>query len=301
MSDRGVLEVDTPVLSRFAATEPSIEPFETGYTGPGSPQGRCLYLHTSPEYFMKRLLAAASGPIYQVSHVFRNGELGPRHNPEFSMLEWYRPGVDHVALMDEMDDLLAYILGGLVDYRPAQRMCYRQWLLQHTGLDPWKDDVNAFREFAGRNLGQVPAGMEHAGLDTWLDLLVSHWLQPRLPPGAVIVYDYPPTQAALACLRESGGIQVAERFELYIDGMELANGFHELTDAREQLERLRQENRIRSAEGRDSMPIDRFFIDALDAGMPESAGVALGLDRLVMYAGALKHIDSAMPFSFSRA
>ncbi len=296
-----VLEVDTPVLSHYAATEPAIEPFQTGFCGPGSPHGQRLYLHTSPEYFMKRLLAAGSGPVYQVSHVFRNGELGRRHNPEFSMLEWYRPGMDYLTLMDEVDTMLATILDGLVDYRSAQRLGYRQWWLEHTGLDPWTDEVSAFRDFAERELGPAPAGMQHAGLEPWLDLLVSHWLEPRLPSGAVFIHDYPPGQAALARLRTDGELQVAERFELYIDGMEVANGFQELTDAGEQSERLEQDNRTRAAAGDSSLPVDPLFLNALVAGMPDTAGVALGLERLIMYAGALDDIDSAMPFSFSRA
>lgn len=298
---QGILEVETPALSRFAATEPSIEPFHTGFHGPGSANGQRLYLHTSPEYFMKRLLAAGSGPVYQLSHVFRDGELGHRHNPEFTMLEWYRPGADHVALMDEVDAMLVSVLAGVAEYRPAERICYRQWLMEYTGLDPWSDGVSAFRDFAERNLGPVSEGIQHGGLDTWLDLLVSHWLEPRLPQGAVFIYNYPPTQAALARLRTDDGRWVAERFELYVNGMELANGFHELIDAQEQRQRLEQDNRRRIAAGRKSLPIDRLFVKALVAGMPACAGVALGLDRLIMYAGALDDIDSAMAFSFSRA
>ncbi|WP_455233990.1 EF-P lysine aminoacylase EpmA [Thiogranum longum] len=296
---RGVLEVDTPMLSRFAATDPALDPFQTSYSGPGGGDELALYLLSSPEFFMKRLLAAGSGSIYQLAHVFRNGEYGRRHNPDFMMLEWYREAMDHHALMDEIDALLAVVLEGFVGYRPARRITYRQWFLEATGLDPWRDDVEAFQRFAQHKLGSLPVGMETAELDAWLDLLVTHWLEPRTGEAAVFVYDYPVSQAALARVRH-GEVPAAERFELYIDGVELANGFHELADAAEQRRRFENDNRVREQTGRERLPVDEHLLAALQSGLPGCSGVALGFDRLVMLAAGLSDVASAMPFSFQR-
>ena len=296
--DRGVLEVDTPVLSSSATTDPAITSFQTCYTGPGSAQAQPLYLNTSPEFFMKRLLAAGSGPIYQLAHVFRDGEYGARHNPEFMMLEWYRPGLDYHGLMDEIDDLLVKVLDGLLDYQPARRISYRQWFIDGTGLDPWNDEVSAFREFAAQQLGESLPALDADDKDGWLDLIVTHWLEPRLGTGAQFVFDYPPSQASLARLR-GDEYPVAARFELYIDTVELANGFHELSDRDEQQQRFAEENRKRERLGMTSMPIDHALLDALAHGLPDCSGVALGFDRLLMVAAGASRIDSVMPFGFN--
>jgi lysyl-tRNA synthetase class 2 len=298
-AERDVLEVDTPALGRAATTDPAIESFATVYRGPGAAAGLPLYLHSSPEFCMKRLLAAASGPIYQLSHVFRNGEAGSRHNPEFMLLEWYRPGFDQHRLMHEIDTLLAYVLDGLVDYRPARRISYRQWFMDETGLDPWSDDVASFRDFAVSQLPSVPDGMPEHALDPWLDLLLTHWLEPRLGAQALFVHDYPVTQASLARIRHQP-VAVAERFELYVNGVELANGFRELTDGAEQAQRFAHDNRARQDASQPIMPVDAQLLAALEHGLPDSSGVALGFDRLVMLAARLPHIDAAMPFSLSR-
>jgi lysyl-tRNA synthetase class 2 len=295
----GVLEVDTPALSRFGCTDPAIESFRSAYRGPHSADGLPLYLHTSPEFFMKRLLAAGCGPIYQLAHVFRNGESGRRHNPEFMMLEWYRPGMDHHALMDEIEALLAFALEGFFDYHPARRISYRQWFLDATGLDPWSDSVSAFRQFAGQQLDAMPAGMDDAELDPWLDLLVTHWLEPRHADQMLFVVDYPPSQAALARIREDP-LAVAERFELFLHGVELANGFHELLDAGQQCQRFKNENRVREQSGQASVDYDEHLVAALQSGLPACSGVAIGFDRLVMLAAGLPELDAAMPFSFQR-
>lgn len=300
LANRGVLEVDTPLLSRYATPDPALQSFQTRYLGPGSAQGQRLYLHTSPEYFMKRLLAFGSGSIYQLAHVFRNGELGGRHNPEFMLLEWYCTTKDHFGLMDEIEALLAFVLDGISDCRPARRITYRDWFREHTGLDPGKDGLDQFRRFAQDKLGSVPATMDDNELDTWLDLLITHWIEPRLGKGALFVYDYPVSQAALARVRNDA-VPVAERFELYLDGVELANGFHELADADEQAQRLYAENRVREQRGLEPVSIDENFLNALHSGLPDCSGVALGFDRLVMLAAALPDIQSAMVFSFSRA
>jgi len=294
---KGVLEVDTPALSRFGCTDPAIESFRSDYRGPHSADGLPLYLHTSPEFFMKRLLAAGYGPIYQLVHVFRVGELGPRHNPEFMMLEWYRPGMDYHALMDEVDALLAFTLEGFFDYHPANRISYRQWFLKATGLDPWTDSVAAFRQFAEQQLGTVPASMDDTELDPWLDLLVTHWLEPQLADQVLFVIDYPPSQAALARIREG---LVAERFELFINGVELANGFHELADAGQQCQRFKNENRVRQRSGQKAVDYDEHLVAALQSGLPACSGVSIGFDRLVMLAAGLSDLGAAIPFSFQR-
>lgn len=298
-ADRGVLEVDTPILARTAATEPAIELLATRYQGPGSASGLPLYLHSSPEFCMKRLLAAGSGAIYQLSHVFRNGEYGRRHNPEFMLLEWYRPGFDLDALMNEIDALMAQVLAGYLDYRPARRITYRQWFLDETGLDPWSDPPAAFRAFANAQLASVPDGLPEDALDPWLYLLLSHWLEPRLSPGALFVHDFPVSQASLARVRRQS-LPVAERFELYLQGVELANGYRELTDSEEQARRFSGDNAVRQANGQQPMPIDSRFLEALAHGLPDSSGVALGFDRLVMLAAGTADLDGAMPFSLHR-
>jgi len=298
--EQDVLEVDTPILSSAATTDPFIESFKTCYTGPGAGDGKPLYLHTSSEFFMKRLLAAGSGPIYNLAHVFRNGEFGARHNPEFMMLEWYRPGLDHHALMDEVDDLLAVVLDGLADYRPAQRISYREWFVEGTGLDPWVDSGTAFRQFASQQLGESLPALDEDDMDGWLDLIVTHWLEPRLGTAAQFVFDYPPSQASLARLR--GGEQpVAERFELYFGAVELANGFHELADADEQQQRFAADNVCRTKRGQPQMPADEALIGALAHGLPDCSGVALGFDRLLMVAMEASRIEATMPFGFDRA
>ncbi len=298
-AQQDVLEVDTPLLSRFAATDPALESFRTQYLGPGAAGGLQLYLQTSPEFFMKRLLAAGSGPIYQLGHVFRNGEYGGRHNPEFMMLEWYRPGLGHHALMDEIDALLAFTLRGIRDYQPARRVAYRDWFQDHTGLDPWSSDVPALRDFVERNVGAVPVGMDETRPSPWLDLVVTHWIEPRISDPALFVFDFPPAQAALARLREDP-VPVAERFELYFDGIELANGFHELGDAAEQRSRCEADNRLRERSGLPAIPLDEYLLAALAHGLPDSSGVALGFDRLVMLAADLRQISAALPFSLQR-
>ena len=299
VADRDVLEVDPPMLSQAGSTDPAIESFQTHWQGP-SIGAAPLYLHTSPECPMKRLLAAGSGPIYQLCHVFRNGELGRRHNPEFLMLEWYRPGSDHHALMDEIDVLMATVMEGVCDYVPARRLTYQQWFLNETGLDPWSDPLDAFRRFAQSELTSVPEMMPGDMLDPWLDLLVTHWLEPRLDDAPLFVYDYPVSQASLARVRQQPQ-PVAERFELYFKGIELANGFHELTNADEQQRRFEVDNAVRRQAGQVAVPADARLVTALRDGLPDCAGVALGIDRLLMSVAGLGDIDAAMPFGIRRA
>lgn len=298
-AERDVLEVETPVLSRAATPEPAIDSLMTRYRGPGAPRGQDLYLHSSPEYFMKRLLAAGSGPVYQLARVFRDGEAGARHNPEFTLLEWYRPGFDHHALMDEVEALLGRLPGPWAGSGPAQRLSYRELFLRHADLDPFTADARRLRERLQAAGVTPPAGLANGETRQWLDLVLTHLIEPQLGAGAYFVYDYPAEQAALARVR-AGSPPLAERFELYVNGVELANGFHELTDAAEQRARFERENRARQAAGRAPVLIDEHFLAALQAGLPAAAGVALGFDRLVMLAAGLAHIDQAMAFSHAR-
>jgi lysyl-tRNA synthetase class 2 len=202
--------------------------------------------------------------------------------------------------MDEIDALLGEVFEGFYDYQAARRLDYRRWFLDETGLDPWKDDVAAFAAFARDSLASVPDSMPSDELDPWLDLLITHWLEPRLGDAAVFVMDYPPAQAALARVRQQA-LPVAERFELYVRRMELANGFRELGDTAEQRQRFAMDNQARRAAGQAEMPMDLRLLAALEHGLPDCSGVAIGFDRLVMIAAGLSNIDAAVPFGMQRA
>lgn len=292
---RGVLEVETPLLAAAPVTDPQLASFSTTYRGPGASSGCTLFLQTSPEFAMKRLLAAGSGPIWQLGKAFRDGEAGRRHNPEFTLLEWYRPGLDHHALMDEMDELLAVALGAA----PAERLTYREALVRHAGVDPLEAPVTALRAAAVSALGSVPELGEDR--DGWLDLLVSLVVEPRLGRGRpTFLYDYPASQAALARLRPDDP-RVAERFEVYVEGVELANGFHELGDAAEQRRRFEADLERRRATGSPIVPVDERLLAALAHGLPPCAGVALGFDRLVMIALGAESLTEVIAFPWDRA
>lgn len=294
---RDVLEVDTPVLSAAAATDPVLASLVTRYTGPGPACGRTLYLHTSPELAMKRLLAAGCGAIYQICKVFRDGERGRRHNPEFTLLEWYRPGFDHHRLMDEVEALLTAVLGRAVS--PA-RWTYRELFAAVAGIDPFTADGVALAGCVRRHGLTPPTDVSANERDILLDMLLTHVIEPQMGRGALFVYDYPVSQAALARVR-SGSPPVAERFELYVDGVELANGFHELADAAEQRRRLLRDLEQRRDRGLSEPPLDERFLAALEQGLPQCAGVALGVDRLVMCAAGATDIDEVIAFPVERA
>jgi len=295
---RGVMEVETPMLSRAANTDPALSSFQTRYHGP---DGGTLYLHTSPEFAMKRLLAAGSGDIYALGRVFRDGEAGRHHNPEFTLLEWYRVGWDHHALMDEVAALVQVLLPG----RGAlERLDYRTAFRTHLGVENvHRADVAALKAVAA-DLDILPLpGLGDDDLDGWRDLLLSFFIIPQLGVDGRITFlhHYPASQAALARLRDDRGDAVAERFELFLDGVELANGFHELTDAAEQARRFQADNRARRRLGLTELPVDRRLLAALAAGMPACSGVALGLDRLLMVATGAASIDEVLAFPVTRA
>ena len=291
-----VLEVETPIMSSAAVTDPHIE----SYAVQDLQQGKLRYLHTSPEFAMKRLLAAGSGSIYQVCKVFRQGELGRQHNPEFTMLEWYRLGFDHQQLMTEVDSLLRQLLDGYLSLGETLRLTYRDAFVQYVGLDPHVASIEQLQTKANEQ-GIKVTGLNDVDKDPWLDLLMTHVIEPNLPRDCpVFIYDYPASQAALARVRQDAP-PIAERFELYVSGMELANGFHELTDAQEQRLRFEADNRARHTADLNPMPIDTHFLAALEAELPDCAGVALGFDRLVMIAAGANSIAEVLTFDAERA
>lgn len=284
-----VLEVETPLLCEAAVTDPNIEAL---CVNAGAVLNRPRYLQTSPEYAMKRLLAAGSGPIYQIARAFRDGEAGGRHNPEFSMLEWYRPGYDEHQLMDEVAALVCACLG----QRPWQTFSYRQLFLQHLQVDPWAVDAAELRALAGTHLD---VGDLEGDVDMWLDLLLSHVIEPQLP-AMCFVHDYPPSQAALARIDDSGELPVARRFELYVEGIELANGYFELLDAPEQRRRFEADNLVRRERGLGEQPLDERLLAAMEQGLPSCAGVALGVDRLLMLQLGESDIRRVLAFDWQR-
>lgn len=294
---RAVLEVETPLLGGAFGTDPSIEPITGEFIGPGFAQGRKLYLQSSPEFFMKRLLAAGSGPIYQVGKAFRNGEAGRRHNPEFSLLEWYRPGFSMQDLIDEVAALAQQLLAQ--PDLPVQQHAYAALFEQHLDIDVFAADAAALRE---RALAVDLLGAENLQLDKdgWLDLLMSSFIEGELGHQALsFVTHYPASQASLAQL-DPDDPRTAQRFELYYQGIELANGFVELVDAEEQGERFEHENCARRSAGQAPMPVDQGLLEALRQGLPACSGVALGLDRLLMCQLGIDDIDQVLSFSLAR-
>lgn len=299
--ERGVLEVETPILARSATTDPGLASLRTRFTGPGSADGRLLYLRTSPELEMKRLIASGSGPIYQISRAFRDGEHGARHNPEFTLLEWYRPGFELADIMRESAALAAALVAETRETLPVEELSYREAFLRHLEIDPLTATVDTLRRCAERHDVPVPPRMPADTADPWLDLLVSVCVEPNLGRDRLtLLHHYPASQAALARLSPEDP-RTAERFELFVDGVELANGFRELTDGEEQRLRLEAENAARRRRGLAEMPVDERFLSALSHGLPDCSGVALGFDRLVMVAAGARDIGAVMAFAFDRA
>ena len=290
---RGVLEVETPLLCQHAVTDPHMPIMQADNPCGGDQH---YFLQSSPEYAMKRLLAAGSGPIYQLCKAFRGGEQGSRHNSEFSMLEWYRPGFDHVALMAEVSDLMVAIL----NCPPAEQFSYREVFERHLAIDPHRACLQDLQRLAQQH---IDIQMSSDNRDDWLNLLIAEVIEPRLGFEApVFIYDYPASQAALAKVAlNHQGDNVAHRFELYIKGVELANGYFELTDADEQAKRFQQEQSERDHLGNPAMRSDQFLLAALQHGMPECAGVALGFDRLMMLALNEPDIKNVISFNCDNA
>jgi lysyl-tRNA synthetase class 2 len=289
---RGVLEVDTPLLCSSGITDPSIEPLTVG--GAQSVPG-LRYLQTSPEYAMKRLLAAHGEPIFQVAKAFRDGEAGARHNPEFTLLEWYRPGFELHQLMDEVAQLVTACLGDI----PVTKASYRQLFLEELALDPFGASEDDLARCAR---DQIDTGDIEGDRDLWLDLLMSHLIEPRLADrGLYFVHDYPASQAALSRIVEQDGVLVGQRFELYVNGVELANGYRELTDPEEQRRRFEADNEKRRTNGQPQRPIDENLLAAMTHGLPQCSGVALGVDRLIMLALGKNDIREVVSFHWEKS
>lgn len=293
---RDVLEVDTPLVARFGVTDPAIEPLlVSGACGIPGP----LFLQTSPEFAMKRLLAAGSGAIYQLGKAFRDGECGSRHNPEFTMLEWYRPGLDLAGLMNEVADLIAACLDTAgAGFLRSRRVSYGELFESAVGVDPHRaGDADLAR--AARAL--VDTGAMDLDRDGWLDMLMSHVVEPRIAgEELVFIHDYPASQAALASCALRDGVTVAERFELYARGVELANGYRELRDVAELRRRAAADNARRVAAGQSRRELDPRLLAAMEAGLPPCSGVALGVDRLLMLTLGAQRVGEVLPFDWSR-
>jgi lysyl-tRNA synthetase class 2 len=293
---RDVLEVETPILSAAGNSEPNIESFSTTFTGHVDAGAPVRWLRTSPEYPLKRLLAAGIGDCYELGRVFRNGEAGGRHNPEFSMLEWYRVGWDHRRLMEETIALVEAALALVGRRAEVHVVSYRQLFLDELGIDPLHASIDELRA------ALIIYNIEPTGLtrDDWLDLLITHRLQPWFPRDRItVIHDYPASQCALAKIR-AGDPPLAERFELYLGQHEVANGYHELNDADEQRLRFERDQAIRRERNLASMPIDHRLLATLDA-MPDAAGVAMGIERLLMCLVDTHAIADVLAFPFHEA
>ena len=290
---RDVLEVETPVLSAAGNTDPNMQGFSTTFSGHVDAGARERWLRTSPEYPLKRLLAAGVGDCYELGRVFRNGEAGGRHNPEFTMLEWYRVGWDHRRLMQETIVLVEAALGLVGRRAEVVVSTYRQLFLD---IDPLHAPVDELRA----PLAAFGIGPDGLGRDDWLDLLITHQLQPAFPRDRItVIHDYPASQCALAKIRP-GEPPLAERFELYLGRYELANGYHELNDAAEQRGRFERDNAVRRQRGLREIPLDENLLGVLDA-MPACAGVALGVERLLMCLADTDAIADVLAFPFAQA
>jgi len=292
---RGFLEVETPLLSTEVIPELHIDPMAVIPCQPASDPGPVRYLQASPEAAMKRLLAAGATAIYQVTRSFRAGERGKLHRPEFTLVEWYRAGDDMQAGMVLLDALVQHLLAT----PPAIRTSYRAAFVRQVGVCPHRASSEKLAQRAAA-LGIAAAeGMDHTDRDQWLDRLLDVCVQPTLgQSGPELLYHYPASQAALAQLdSDEHGLTVAERFELYFRGVELANGYHELTCAEQLRRRLEGVNIARQTEGRPALPLPERLLAAMEAGLPPSAGVALGFDRLLMLALDAESIDAVNPLS----
>jgi lysyl-tRNA synthetase class 2 len=289
-----VLEVETPLLASAPVTDLHLHALNCRYRGPGAADGRTLYLQTSPEFAMKRLLAAGSGPIYQICKAFRDGEAGHRHNPEFTILEWYRPGWDHHRLMDEVDALLATTLGS----RSAERISFATAFDRYAGVDVFAESDGSLRK---RVADFGPEDNDSLSRNDLLDLILTHDIEPKLGHcQPTFIYDYPASQAALARIRD-GDPPLAERFEIFVEGVELANGYHELADPMEQRRRFEADLEARKRRGLSEVPIDEHLLAALVQGLPDCAGIALGVDRLLMVAAATRKLSDVLAFPIDRA
>ena len=285
-SERQVLEVETPLLSQCSATDPHLDSFQV----------HNRYLHTSPEFPMKRLIAAGSGPIYQICKVFRQEEQGKRHNPEFTMLEWYRPGFSDQRLWQEAITLMSQVVGP----HETNVISYREAFLRFLQVDPLTCELDTLKQLCQQHTGAKATDFSR---DDCLSLLTATVVETNFHPDRFTVLSrFPASQAALAQkVPDVDGQMVSHRFEIFFAGMELANGYWELTDASEQQNRFQMDNEQRLELGKSSVPMDHFLLDALHYGMKDCAGIALGIDRLVMIACGTRDISDVLSFSWHNA
>jgi len=287
-AERNVLEVDTPIASHFGVTDVYLENISCHINN------EHLQLQTSPEYAMKRLLASGSGCIYQICKAFRNDEVGKLHNPEFTMLEWYRVGFDHFQLIDEVTALLQSTL----NTKHVERKSYLELFQQYLGINPHLVSEEHLQQLMTKHLPGLKCDSSDA-TQALFSLVIEPLIGKEFP---IIVYDFPSNQASLAKQYiDAQGQLVAARFEAYYKGIELANGFHELQDADEQLKRFEQDNIKRIQLVKEEKPIDWRLIEALKSGLPDCAGVALGIDRLLMLRMDASHIEQVQTFTFPQA
>ncbi len=297
-AERAVLEVETPVLSRAGNTDPNIASFLLEFSGRTDGAPRTRWLRTSPEYPLKRLLASGVGDCYELGRVFRDGEAGGRHNPEFTMLEWYRIGWDHERLVGEVVELVQAALTTAGRHARPVRCSYRELYRDRLGLDPFIASDAQLRDA----LGEVQIDARGLRRDDWLDLLMTHRLQPEFPQDQLLaLVDYPASQCALARISGHGTDAVAERFELFLGPLELANGYHELADAAEQRVRFGRDIGVRVSRGHVVPPMDECLLAALGQGLPACAGVALGIDRLLMAMLGTDRMADVLAFDFGHA
>jgi elongation factor P--(R)-beta-lysine ligase len=296
-AERGVLEVETPILSQAGNTDPNIESLSLEFQGPVTAGERRRWLRTSPEFPLKRLLAAGVGDCYELGRVFRNGEAGRRHNPEFTMLEWYRLGMDHRQLMEECADLVQAAMALVGKRTTVRATSYRDLYRDRFGFDAH----TASEAEIHAPLAMFELDASGLGRDDLLDLLMTHLIQPMLPANRVLlVYDYPASQCALARIRD-GEPPVTERFELYLGQFEVANGYHELCDATEQRTRFERDLLVRHERRVAKPPLDQRLLAGLGEGLPPCAGVALGVDRLLMAMLGASDIAEVLAFPFAQA
>ncbi len=298
--DRDFFEVETPLLSHDIVIDRHLHPVgipKNQITGVDSNSNELLWLQTSPEFGMKRLVASGAAAIYQIGKAFRRSETGEMHNPEFTMLEWYRVGDNLKTGMD----LLAELIEEILKQPKTKRVSYRQIFLQHVGVDPFSCAVSDLKSVATEHGITIEMACEASARDEWLNLILSRLIEPKLGfDGGVIIYDWPASQAALAVIRQEE-IPVAERFEIYVKGVELANGYHELLDADELARRNSVVNQERLKDGQPLLPEESRLLHAMRAGLPACAGVAVGVDRLILLALGMKRINEVIAFPIDRA
>jgi len=286
---RNILEVDCPIITQAASIDAHIDLIPTLHGD------KRRYLHSSPEYAMKRLITEGLGDIYQLGHVFRQGEIGLKHNPEFTMAEWYRLSFTFDKMIFETLDFVQLFLGNL----PTQMLSYHEAFLKYTGLDCMQSPIADLEQYLREKGHYIYASALNEGRDALLNLILGLEIEPQLGlDGLVALAYYPSSQAALAQTVERPEGLVAERFEVYYKGIELANGYHELANAEEQRMRFSAANKERELLGKESLPIDELFLEALAIGLPDCCGVAVGFDRLMMLRQKTTNICDVLPFSW---